>query len=58
MSCNGSGKVTCPTCDGSGKSKIMEFGDGGKIFWEEITCTQCGGSKKVTCYTCSGRGKT
>lgn len=44
--CNGTRKVACIHCYGSGKG----YGKDGK-------CNYCKGSKTQTCYECDGTGK-
>lgn len=40
--CQGSGSVSCPSCNGKGRT---------------AQCSQCEGTQKITCRTCSGSGK-
>ncbi len=44
--CGGSGKSTCPGCNGAGVNNV----DG-------ATCNHCGGSGKISCEYCHGSGK-
>jgi len=58
--CNGSGKMICPTCDGSGVTgsvvdhvaDLLTLGVGGFDH-----CTECYGRKYVDCDACDGSGK-
>ena len=48
--CQGSGKLGCQNCDGSGK-----------VFWPGVSgknypCPSCGGSGKAECFLCKGIG--
>lgn len=47
--CGGSGTITCPSCNGTGK----QWAGWGK----ETTCDECGGSGEVTCSACNGSGE-
>lgn len=58
--CNGSGRVSCSACDGSGtvtryKSSI-NLGSGSKTYKVKETCKACHGSKYLDCPHCGGSG--
>jgi len=53
----GTGKKTCPQCQGTGQ---VSYGRGGFIFSFSQSCSRCGGSGEVIetpCLVCNGRGK-
>jgi len=55
----GTGKVTCPTCNGLGEVRYAQRTPFGQ-FIRTSTCTTCGGTGEIIkekCSTCSGRGK-
>ena len=52
--CDGTGRVSCPTCKRNGKVAIYD-----SSFFPKVTgykaCTRCNGGY-ITCHTCHGRG--
>ncbi len=49
--CNGSGKTTCPRCDGTGIKPYAVA-----IFQVAVDCGMCYGTGNVDCEECDGSG--
>lgn len=48
--CDATGRVTCPTCEGSGKSRLV-MGE------KPDPCPTCEGKGSVSCVMCAGKGE-
>lgn len=53
--CHGTGRVTCRSCGGRGKTATSRSALGEPAY---ITCTSCYGNKQSRCITCAGVGFT
>jgi DnaJ-class molecular chaperone len=55
--CKGSGTISCPVCNGTGRvtKKGNFWGELG--FGEQIECQSCQGTGKLLCNLCGGVGK-
>jgi hypothetical protein len=62
--CDGTGKVMCPNCGGTGRVEETreikttdEYGyEKYRTIVERVRCYQCNGKKKITCENCKGSG--
>ena len=55
VKCAGCGRVTCPDCEGRGRTNMIELAMLPKSVWPEW-CGYCRGSGKVYCSRCQGQG--
>ncbi len=56
--CKGSGKMKCPSCEGSGREQYVDgYYASGEERIKTGACSECSGSGKVDCPECDGQGK-
>jgi DnaJ-class molecular chaperone len=54
--CNGSGRIPCPACGGSGTAEQLNEGYE-KREKRIVSCASCHGAGSRTCGSCGGSGK-
>jgi len=54
--CAGTGSISCPACQGSGKEHVkIHLKEG--IETKIVNCSLCHGRRKTTCGVCGGAGQ-
>ena len=54
--CNGTGRILCLKCDGTGFKKDFDY-DSSTSRMEDIYCDVCDGSGHIDCLPCQGTGR-